>query len=163
MCSSDLDAAGAVRTWQRPREATRPPEDLRRPLETRRQRLAIRPDETFRPLGTAADSSLVWALSSRGRERTALVAVHPKLGWERVLFEDPQVDVTEVDMSRLRRGPLIARATPGNPRFEILDAKLRDWLLRGRAVYVMRRYVSGVLFVGLAVLAMTSARPSTAR
>ena len=50
-----------------------------------------------------------------------------------------------------------------NTSYVLMAAKLRDWLLRGRAVYVMRRYVSGVLFIALSVLAMTSADPATAK
>ena len=46
---------------------------------------------------------------------------------------------------------------------EVLDAlasgRVPDLLLRGRGAYVMRRHVSGLLFIGLAALAMTSARP----
>ena len=46
-----------------------------------------------------------------------------------------------------------------NSSYVIIGARLRDLLLRGRGAYVMRRHVSGLLFIGLAALAMTSARP----
>jgi dipeptidyl aminopeptidase/acylaminoacyl peptidase len=83
------------------------------------------PDETLQVLGKSATQPLVWALSSRGRDRVALVAIHPTLGWERVIFEDSTVDVTGVAMSRVTGDPLIAYAEPGYPRYEILDAGLR--------------------------------------
>ena len=50
-----------------------------------------------------------------------------------------------------------------NTSYVLMASKLRDWLLRGSAVYVMRRYVSGVLFIALSVLAMASARPTIAK
>ena len=50
-----------------------------------------------------------------------------------------------------------------NTLYVLMASKLRDWLLRGSAVYVMRRYVSGVLFIALSVLAMASARPTIAK
>ena len=54
-------------------------------------------------------------------------------------------------------------ATLFNGSYSLMASGLRDLLLRGRSVYVMRRYVSGILFIGLGVLAMTAGRPSTSR
>ena len=117
---------GSLQHWQRPREAQRPAEERSQPLEVRRPLLVKSPDEVFRVLGASADRSFVWALSSRGRDRVALVAAHPTLGWEKVVFEDPYADVTRVSMSRVTGAPLIASAQPGYPRDEILDPALRD-------------------------------------
>lgn len=118
------DAEGRLRGWQRSRAAQRPEKERQRPLRARVAELRGPGKGTFRILESAPDGSFVWALSSRGRERLALVAAHPILG-ERVVFEDPHVDVSDVDMSRVRRAPLIARALPGAPRFAILDEALR--------------------------------------
>ena len=41
-----------------------------------------------------------------------------------MIFDDPHVDVLDVDMSRLRQVPLVARALPGEPRVAILDEQL---------------------------------------
>jgi len=120
------DAGGRFRGWQPSRESVRPPEERARPLAQRKPTVRSRQEEVFHVLGRSADGSVVWALSNRGRDRIALVAAHPTLGWERVEFEDPHVDVTAVDMSNVQRRPLIARATPGHPRFEILDPSLRE-------------------------------------
>ena len=117
---------GRVQGWHKSREAQRPAEARRQPLVARRPGLVSKPDETFRVLGKSAERSLVWALSSRGRDRVALVAAHPTLGWEKVVFEDPQVDVTRVAMSRVTGEPQIAYAQPGYPHFEILDPTLRN-------------------------------------
>jgi threonine/homoserine/homoserine lactone efflux protein len=51
-------------------------------------------------------------------------------------------------------------ATIFNGSYTLMASGLRDYLLRGRAVYVMRRYVSGFAFVGLAILAMTAGHPA---
>jgi threonine/homoserine/homoserine lactone efflux protein len=51
-------------------------------------------------------------------------------------------------------------ATLFNSSYVLLAARLRDRLLRGSAVRVMRRWVSGALFIGLGVLSMTAARPN---
>ncbi len=117
---------GSFRGWNKSRESQRPPKERLQSLVTRRPALLKKPDETFRVLGAGADGSFVWALSNRGRDRIALVSAHPTLGWEKVVFEDPDVDVTQVLMSRVTRAPLIASAQPGYPRFAILDSKLRE-------------------------------------
>lgn len=126
---------GSLKGWQRSREAQRPAELRSQPLAQRRPALQKKPEETFRVLGVSADRSFVWALSSRGRDRIALVVAHPTLGWERVVFEDPQVDVAGVTMSRVTHAPLTAHAQPGYPRTEILDPVLRadlDGLLKAQ-------------------------------
>lgn len=51
-------------------------------------------------------------------------------------------------------------ATLFNGSYTLMASGLRDYLLRGRAVYVMRRYVSGFAFIGLALLAMTAGHPA---
>lgn len=117
---------GSFKGWRRSRSAQRLAEGPSKPLAARRPALSLKPEETFRRLGMSADRSLLWALSDRGRDRLALVAADPAFGWEKVLFEDSQVDVTHVVISNVTRAPLIAYAYPGYPRFEILDPKLRE-------------------------------------
>jgi len=117
--------AGRVLAWQKSRDAQRTAEERRQPFVVRRPALMKNPGETFRPLGRSADGAFVWALSSRGRDRVALVAAHPTLGWEKVVFEDAHTDVSRVVMSRVTGGPLLASAEPGYPRDEILDPALR--------------------------------------
>ena len=117
---------GSFRGWKKSRDAQRSPEERLQPLATRRPALLKKPDETLRVLGPSADRSFVWALSNRGRDRIALVEAHPTLGWEKVVFEDPEVDVTHVLMSRITHAPLIAFSNPGYPRVAILDSKLHE-------------------------------------
>jgi len=118
-------ASGAFQGWQPSREALRTPEYRATPRAARQVELTRNPDDTFRVLGASKDRSLVWALSNRGRDRIVLVAVNTRLQWEKVLFEDPHVDVTRVTMSRVSGEPLLAYAQPGFPHTEILDARLR--------------------------------------
>ena len=54
----------------------------------------------------------------------------------------------------------VVLATIFNGSYTLMASGLRDYLLRGRAVYVMRRYVSGFAFIGLALLAMTAGHPA---
>ena len=54
----------------------------------------------------------------------------------------------------------VVLATVFNGSYTLMASGLRDYLLRGRAVYVMRRYVSGFAFIGLALLAMTAGHPA---
>jgi dipeptidyl aminopeptidase/acylaminoacyl peptidase len=119
-------ADGTFRGWRTSRAVQRRATEVPKPLAARKPELLTTPDETFQSLGLSADRSVVWALSSRGRDRVALVAAHPRLGWEKVVFEDPDVDVTHVVMSRVTHAPLIAQAQPGYPRVAILDEKLRE-------------------------------------
>jgi dipeptidyl aminopeptidase/acylaminoacyl peptidase len=125
------DAVAAVTTsdgrlmrWQTSRYARRTPEHRRKPLAARESALKAEQGETFRVLGKDAKDGLLWALSSRGRDRVALVGVHPTLGWEKVVAEDPHVDVTRVTMSRVTGNPLVVHSDPGYPRDEILDPDL---------------------------------------
>lgn len=54
----------------------------------------------------------------------------------------------------------VVLATVFNGSYTLMASGLRNYLLRGRAVYVMRRYVSGFAFIGLALLAMTAGHPA---
>jgi len=128
-------ADGRFTGWQKSVESQRRAAGPPRPLVARRATLLKEAEETFRSLGLSADRSLAWALSDRGRDRVALVAVEPALGWEEVLFADPEADVEDVVMSRVTHAPLIAQAMPGYPRTAILDRKLRadlDGLLKAQ-------------------------------
>jgi dipeptidyl aminopeptidase/acylaminoacyl peptidase len=129
-------ADGTFRGWRKSLAAQRRATEVPRPLAARKPGLLKAPDETFQSLGWSADRSVVWALSSRGRDRLALVAAHPRLGWEKIVFEDPDADVSYVAMSRVTHAPLLALAQSGYPRVAILDEKLRedlDALLRAQS------------------------------
>jgi dipeptidyl aminopeptidase/acylaminoacyl peptidase len=117
--------SGGFEGWQQSRAAQRPSAERALPRAQRQPELTARPDESFRALGTSRDGTTHWALSNRGRERIALVAVDRKMQWEKVVFDHPHVDVSRVTLSRVSGAPLVAYAQPGLPQAVILDAALR--------------------------------------
>ena len=119
-------ADGTFRGWQKSRAAQRRATEAPKPLAARRPGLLKKPEDTFHSLGLSADKSVLWAISNRGRDRLALVATDPRLGWEKVVYEDPDVDIGSVTMSRVSQTPLVAHSLPGYPRTAILDEKLRE-------------------------------------
>lgn len=131
LTSSDGKFAG----WRQSREAQRSAAERSTPRVARQPQLLREHGETSIPLGGSPDGTVVWVLSNRGRDRAALLAVSPKMQWEKVVHEDATVDVSSVIMSRVTRTPLIAYTTPGLPQTTILDAALRadlDGLLKAQ-------------------------------
>lgn len=53
----------------------------------------------------------------------------------------------------------VVLATLFNGSYSLMASSLRDVLLKGKSVYYVRRYVSGIIFLGLGVLAATAGRP----
>ena len=121
-------ADGALQGWQASREAQRPVEEKQRPQAERQTEPAARNEVHLRILGPAPEPRVAWALSNRGRDRVALVALDLGRGWERVAFEDPIADVAGAYISRITRAPLVVIAHPGYPRVELPDPKLRAML-----------------------------------
>lgn len=74
-------------------------------------------------------------------------------------FVDPASD-SATTQSLVLAAVFVLLASLFNSSYVLVAARLRDRLVRGRAVYVMRRWVSGLLFVALGVLSMTAARPN---
>jgi dipeptidyl aminopeptidase/acylaminoacyl peptidase len=118
--------SGKIQGWQTSREALRTPAERSTPRAQRQPDILKKSEETYTLLGASADGSTRWALSDRGRERIALVATHPTLQWEKVIYEDPHVDVSKVTLSRVTGAPLIAYAQSGLPQAAILNVKLRE-------------------------------------
>jgi acetyl esterase/lipase len=116
---------GGFRGWLTSSVAQRRATEAPKPLAARMPGLKTSV-ETFQSLGTSADRSAVWALSNRGRDRLALVMADPRLGWEKVVFEDADTDVSAVTMSQVTHEPLMAQAQATYPRVAILDRKLRE-------------------------------------
>ncbi len=120
-----LEDNGQLLGWQPSREARRTPQQRQTPQAERLPAIRERKDESVRIVGAASDPQVAWALSNRGRDRVALVALQRKFGWEKAAFEDPVADLDQVAISSVTGQPLLATATPGLPRVEILDEALR--------------------------------------
>lgn len=79
--------------------------------------------ETVRPLTLSADGRFIWALSDRGRDKQALVRLFLD-GREEVVHADPDVDISEVIVSRQTRQPLAFATDLGLQRWQFLDPGL---------------------------------------
>lgn len=55
----------------------------------------------------------------------------------------------------------VVLATVFNGSYAIMASGLRERLIRGRSLYVMRRYVSGFMFLGLGILSAAAGRPAS--
>ena len=88
-------------------------------------RATISQRDSIRLADFATDGRSAWALSNRGRDKLALVRLDLATGAEQMVYEDPEVDVDQVLMSRKSRTPLMAHSMPGYPRQEVFDAALR--------------------------------------
>lgn len=118
-----------------------------------------------RPGSLVADESHV-PVAAAFRQGILVNALNPKTGLFFLSIFPQFVDSSAGNakvQSLVLAVVFVVLASIFNTSYVLMAAKLRDWLLRGRAVYVMRRYVSGVLFIALSVLAMTSAGPATAK
>ena len=77
-------------------------------------------------------------------------------------FVDPKAD-NATTQSLVLAVVFVLLATLFNTSYVLMASKLREFLLHGRALYVMRRWVSGGLFLGLGILAAAAGRPASAR
>jgi dipeptidyl aminopeptidase/acylaminoacyl peptidase len=77
------------------------------------------------PLQVADDHRFVWALSNRGRDKTALVKLDLGTGQEAVFYADPRVDVSHAFISRKRGEPLAVTLDPGAQEWKFFDAGLQ--------------------------------------
>lgn len=118
-----------------------------------------------RPGSLVTDESHV-PVAAAFRQGILVNALNPKTGLF-FLSIFPQFVDSDAGNAKLQSLVLavvfVVLASIFNTSYVLMASKLRDWLLRGSAVYVMRRYVSGVLFIALSVLAMASARPTIAK
>lgn len=81
--------------------------------------------DTMRALHVAADGEWAWALSNRGRDKIALVRIDLESGHETVFHADPEVDLSEVHISRKTGMPLAAASDPGPRTWTFFDPGLK--------------------------------------
>ena len=90
-----------------------------------REALSWRPDEQIEFLDFTPDGRGLYLLSNVGRDRLSLVAFDPETGKERLIFEDPAVDLSRVLISRVSGQPMVIFSDPGYPQAVFLDESLQ--------------------------------------
>lgn len=118
-----------------------------------------------RPSEVAAESSHV-SLRQAFRQGILVNSLNPKTGLFFLSIFPQFVDANAANaksQSLVLGAVFVAMAAVFNCTLSFTASSLRDFLLRGRSLYFIRRYVSGVLFIGLGVLAVFTGRPATSR
>ncbi len=118
-----------------------------------------------RPSEVAAESSHV-SLKQAFRQGILVNALNPKTGLFFLSIFPQFVDANAPNaksQSLVLGAVFVVLASIFNGTLSFMASSLRDLLLRGKSLYFIRRYVSGVLFIGLGLLAVLAGRPATSR
>ena len=130
--------SGDVLTWITDDEGhlrarIRKDKDEMRSLEVR-----YHPDNTWKPLikwgleesawflSFTADNRNMWMLSNRGRDRLSLVQMDLETGNEKLIYEDPQVDLSYILISYLTKKPLLAASFPNYQKLHFFDSEVES-------------------------------------
>ncbi len=79
-------------------------------------------------LSIADGGATLYLLSNKGRDRRVLLELSAASGAEKILYEDPAVDISSVYTHPVTGRPLIAYTEPDFPKAVLLDPALRDSL-----------------------------------
>ena len=118
-----------------------------------------------RPSEVAAESSHV-SLKQAFRQGILVNSLNPKTGLFFLSIFPQFVDANASNaksQSLVLGAVFVVLASIFNVTLSFMASSLRDLLLRGKSLYFIRRYVSGVLFIGLGLLAVLAGRPATSR
>ena len=118
-----------------------------------------------RPSEVAAESSHV-SLKQAFRQGILVNALNPKTGLFFLSIFPQFVDANASNaksQSLVLGAVFVVLASVFNGTLSFMASSLRDLLMRGKSLYFIRRYVSGVLFIGLGLLAVLAGRPATSR
>ncbi len=77
-------------------------------------------------LSFTAEGDAVWALSNRGRDRASLVRMDLATGDEKLVYEDPQVDLSGAFISYHTKEPLVAIAFPNYQKLHFFDPEIEQ-------------------------------------
>jgi len=77
-------------------------------------------------LSFTAERDVVWALSNRGRDRASLVRMDLATGEEKLVYEDPQVDLSGAFISYHTKEPLAAIAFPNYQKLHFFDPEIEE-------------------------------------
>jgi len=77
-----------------------------------------------------ADNGAIYLLSNKGRDRQALVELKSESGVEKMIYEDPAVDVSSVYKHPVTGKPLLVFSEPDYPKVVVLDPQFNDDFLK---------------------------------
>jgi dipeptidyl aminopeptidase/acylaminoacyl peptidase len=77
-------------------------------------------------LRLTAEGDAVWALSNRGRDRVSLVRMDLATGEEKLVYEDPQVDLSGAFISYHAKEPLVAISFPNYQKLHFFDPEIEE-------------------------------------
>lgn len=118
-----------------------------------------------RPSEVAAEAGHV-SLKQAFRQGILVNALNPKTGLFFLSIFPQFVDANAANaksQSLVLGVVFVVMASIFNCTLSFMASSLRDLLLRGKSLYIIRRYVSGVLFIGLGLLAVLAGRPASSR
>ncbi len=94
--------------------------------ETWKQIFSVSQTDEVNVLGWNPHLNSVWALSNRGRDKLALVALSLEDGSETVFFEDARVDLSSVFISAKTHKPLMVTLDPADQEIHTFDKRLES-------------------------------------
>ncbi|MFC1821651.1 alpha/beta fold hydrolase [Thermodesulfobacteriota bacterium] len=85
-------------------------------------------DEYVRVLDFTKNKKDFWLLSNHGRDKVALTKLNGQTGEEKLIYEDPQVDIEHVILSYKSKEPLLAYFNPGYQKIHYFDSRMEEAL-----------------------------------
>jgi dipeptidyl aminopeptidase/acylaminoacyl peptidase len=83
-------------------------------------------EDFLRVLSFTADDQEVWALSNRGRDRISLVRMDFATGKEKLVYEEPHVDLSATYISYQNKKPMFAVAFPDYQKLHFFDPQAEE-------------------------------------
>jgi len=101
-------------------------ETFNAPKNTWKALMSLDLEDSLWILRFTAEGDAVWALSNRGRDRISLVRMDLASGDEKLVYEDPQVDLRGVFISYHTKEPLVAIAFPNYQKLHFFDPEIEE-------------------------------------
>ena len=107
-------------------DETRSLEIFQTPQNTWKALITLDLEIYLRVLSFTDDGQSVWALSNRGRDRISLVHMDLATGKEKLVHEDPMVDLSTAFISYKTKKPMLAVAFPDYQKLHFFDPQVRE-------------------------------------
>ena len=101
-------------------------ETFNAPKNTWKALMSLDLEDSLWILRFTAEGDTVWALSNRGRDRISLVRMDLASGDEKLVYEDPQVDLSGVFISYHTKEPLVAIAFPNYQKLHFFNPEIEE-------------------------------------